>query len=83
MNMVKTMEDVGLEWNPKKCAVVHVRRGVHVSDNSASLEDGKQYKILGILESVMQEYKQVLECTAKEYLRRISVMSVVCPTTIV
>ena len=32
VNMVKTtMEDVGLEWNPKTCAVVHVRRGVHVS----------------------------------------------------
>ena len=76
MNMVKTtMEDVGLAWNPKKCAVVHVRRGVHVSGNSGmildetaripSLEDGKQYKFLGMLESVMQEHKLVLECAAR------------------
>ena len=53
MSMVKTtMEDVGPELNPMKCAVVLVRRGVHVSDNSGmildekaripSLEDGKQ-----------------------------------------
>ena len=78
------MEDVGLAWNPKKCAVVHVRRGVHVSGNSGmildetaripSLEDGKQYKFLGVLESVMQEDKLVLECAAKEYLRRMSVI---------
>ena len=37
-----------------------------------SLEDGKQYKFLGVLESVMQEDKLVLECAAKEYLRRMS-----------
>ena len=82
MNMVKTtMEDVGLAWNPTKCAVVHVSRGVHVSGNSGmildetaripSLEDGKQYKFLGVLENVMQEDKLVLECAAKEYLQRI------------
>ena len=35
MNMVKTtMEHVGLAWNSKKCAVVHVRR---VSDNSSMI----------------------------------------------
>ena len=61
-------------------AVDHVRRGVHVSEKSGmildekarmpSLEDGKEYKFLGVLESVTQEDKLVLECTAKEYLRR-------------
>ena len=30
-----------------------------------SLEDGRQYKFLGVLESVMQEDKLVLECAAK------------------
>ena len=85
MNMVETtMEDVELQWNHKKCAVAHVRRGVHVSDNSGmildgtaripGLEDGKQYKFLGVLQSVMQEDKLVLECAAKEYLRRMSVI---------
>jgi len=70
MKMVKAaMEDVGLEWNPKKCVVVHVRRGMQVRDDAGvrpdeaaripSLEDGKQYKFLGVLESVMQEDKLV------------------------
>ena len=83
--MVKTtMEDVGLRWNPKKCAVVHVRRGVHVTDNSGMildetarmpiLEDGKQYKFLGVLGSLTQEDKLVLECAVKEYLRQMSVI---------
>ena len=41
MNMVETtMEDVELQWNPKKSAVAHVRRGVHVSDNSGMILDG-------------------------------------------
>ena len=58
MKMVKAaMGDVGLEWNPKKCAVVHVSRGMPLSDDAGvrldeaaripSLEDGKQYKFLG------------------------------------
>jgi len=85
MKMVKAaMGDVGLEWNPKKCAVVHVRRGMQVSDDAGvrldeaaripSLEDGNQYKFLGVLQSVMQEDKLVLECAAKEYLRRMSII---------
>ena len=32
MKMVmSSMEDVGLQWNPKKCAVAYVKRGVQVS----------------------------------------------------
>ena len=64
--------------------MVHERGGVHVSDNSGmildetasipSLEDVKQYKFLGVLQSVLQEDKLVLECAAKEYLRRMSVI---------
>ena len=37
-------------------------------------DDGKQYKFLGMLKSVMQEDKLVLERAAKEYLRRMSVI---------
>ena len=38
MNVVKTtMEDVGLSWNRKRCAVVHARREVRVSDNSGMI----------------------------------------------
>ena len=54
MKSVKAvMEDVGLQWNPKKCAVVHFKRGTHVADSAglkvdgsaeiSSLEDGQQY----------------------------------------
>ena len=27
------MEDIGLQWNPRKCAVVHIKRGVHSQQN--------------------------------------------------
>ena len=27
------MEGVGLQWNPKKCAVVHFKRGTHAADS--------------------------------------------------
>ncbi|XP_068716907.1 uncharacterized protein [Montipora capricornis] len=78
------MEDVGLQWNPKKCAVVHFKRGTHVADSAGlkvdgnakipSLEDGQQYKFLGVLESLKQEEKLALQSAAKEYLRRLSVI---------
>ena len=50
------IEDVGLQWNPKKCAVVHVQREVqtHSHDSSglrvdenicvSDLEEDNQYK---------------------------------------
>ncbi|XP_022783739.1 uncharacterized protein LOC111324448 [Stylophora pistillata] len=86
MKMVKSsMEDVGLQWKKwKKCAVAHVKRGVQVTAVSGGrvvestripcLADGEQYKFLGVLESVRQEDKLVLECAAREYLRRLSVI---------
>ena len=27
------MEEIGLQWNPRKCAVVHIQRGVHSKRN--------------------------------------------------
>ena len=64
--------------------MVHVRRGVHTNDASRlrlddsarvpDLEEGKQYKFLGVLESVIQEDRLSLECAAKEYLRRMSII---------
>ena len=70
MKSVKTvMEDLGLHWNPKKCAVVHLMRETHAGDSVglkvdgnaeiSSLEDGQQYKFLGVPESVKQEEKLV------------------------
>ena len=85
MKMVKErMGDVGLEWNPKKCAVVNVKRGVHANSGSGMsvdktvgipcMDGGKQYKFLGVLECVMQEDNLVSECAAREYLRRMSMI---------
>ena len=78
------MKDVGLHWNPKKCAVTHVKGSVQVSgalggrgDESTTitcLVDGKQNKFLEVLESVIQEDKLVLESAAKEYLGRLLVI---------
>ncbi|XP_068739391.1 uncharacterized protein [Montipora capricornis] len=59
-------------------------RGTHVADSAGlkvdgnakipSLEDGQQYKFLGVLESLKQEEKLALQSAAKEYLRRLSVI---------
>ena len=27
------MQDIGLQWNPKKCSTIHVRKGVQVPDS--------------------------------------------------
>ena len=84
-SMRPAMEDVGLIWNPKKCAVAHFKRGVRVADSTGllrsegnvkipTLEDGEQYKFLGVLESLRQEERIVLRCAVREYLRRLSVI---------
>ena len=39
-----------------------------------TLEEGRQYKFLGVLETLVQEEKMVFELAAKEYLRRLSVI---------
>ena len=61
-----------------------MKRGVHTYGGSGisvnemvripCLEEGKQYKFLGVLESLMQEDKLVLECSGREYLRRMSMI---------
>ena len=79
------MEDVGLTWYPKKCAVAHFKRGVRVVESTGlllsdgnvkipTLEDGKQYKFFGVLQSLRQEERIALRCVAREYLRRLSVI---------
>ena len=83
-SVTAVMEDVGLQWNPKKCAVVHFKRGTHAADSVglkvhgnaeiSSLEDGQQYKCLVVLEALKEEEKFALQSAAKEYLRRLSVI---------
>ena len=51
--------------------------GLLMSDGKVKipmLEDGQQYKFLGVLESLRQEERIVLQCAAREYLRRLSVI---------
>ena len=66
------MEDVGLQWNERKCAVVHVKRRCPQESPYTrygeqelvkSLKEDSQYKFLGVLENIRQE-----ECTFKECL---------------
>ena len=69
---------------PYKCRVVHFKRGTYVADSAglkvdgnakiSSLEDGQQYKFLGVLESLKQEEKLALQSAAKEHLGRLSVI---------
>ena len=58
-------EDIGLQWNPKKCSTIHVRKGVQVQDSLGikidestvitSLKEGTQCKFLGVLENLKTE----------------------------
>ena len=83
-NVEDGMECIGLKWNLKKCAVMHVKRGSLVSDAGSMkihglklincLREESHYKFLGVRESVSQEDGLVLESAAKEFLRRFSVI---------
>ena len=82
--MAKTaMKNVGLQWNPKKCNVLHARCGV-VSETSNGFTDGQatinclkedaQYRFLGTPERLLQEEKLALDIAARAYLQRLSVI---------
>ena len=78
------MANIGLEWNDRKCSVVHVKRGVlqdsgdgmrlGESEMIESLSEGSNYKFLGVLENVKQEDGLALEVAAKVYLKHLSVI---------
>ena len=78
------MQDIGLQWNPKKCNVIHVRRGKQVEDAAdlkldevtpvKNLEAGSSYKFLGVKESTLQYEKLALAVAAEVYLHRLSVI---------
>ena len=73
-NVKDGMECIGLKWDEKKCAVMHVKRGSLVSVGESMKIDGlkpinclredSHYKFLGVRESVRQE----------EFLRRVSII---------
>ena len=71
------MLDIGLHWNPKKCSVIHIRKGKQI-ENAAdlkldestlvqSLKTGSSYKFLGVSESTLQDEKLALAVAAKVY----------------
>ena len=77
------MDCIGLKWNEKKCAVVHVKRGcVKQTENMKidelksikSLGEESTYKFLGVLENSKQEGKLVLENASKENLCRLAII---------
>ena len=77
------MQDIGLQWNPKKCNVIHVRRGKQVEDAAdlkldeatmvKNLEAGSSYKFLGVKEFTLKDERLALAVAAKVYLHRLSV----------
>ena len=77
------MDYIGLKWNEKKCAVVHVKRWcVKKMENMEidevvpikSLGEKSTYKFLGVLENSKQEDKLVLENASREYLCRLVII---------
>ena len=83
-NLKDGMECIGLKWNEKKCAVMHVKPENLVSYGQSPNIDGlkpikflrenSHYKFLGVRESVRQEEGLVLELAAKEFLRRVFII---------
>ena len=60
----------GLHTHTHDALGLRVDEGIRVSD----FEEGNQYKLLGVLESVIQEERMSLECAAKEFLHRMSII---------
>ena len=78
------MADIGLDFNEKKCAIAHVKRGVldsrpnstHVGESQIieSLKEGENYKFSGVLKNSKQEDTLVLWSVSKLFLQRLSVV---------
>ena len=77
------MEDIGLEWNERKCSVAHVTRGTLQPEESESagdserevsnsLAEGSHYKFLGVMENTKQDDDLSLQIAGKAYLQRLS-----------
>lgn len=78
------MEDAGLEWNEKKCSVVHMKRGklqstggdILIDDDMLvkALVNGEFYKFLGVPEADRQEVDKFMQRLTKELTQRVSVI---------
>ena len=74
------MEDLDMEWNAKKCAVMNVKRDVldeesHVKFNDSTLLrsvwEKRMFKFLGIQEHLDQDLITIRESETKEFLQRV------------
>jgi len=85
MTVVKDgMESIGLKWNEKKCAVVHMKKGqLEQGEGDMTIADFRPIKnlskdntnkFLGVSENTKQEDKQVLEVASKTYLQKLSII---------
>lgn len=71
------MNDIGLQWNLKKCNIIYVKRGVLVYDVVGfkfdqmlvvqSIKEGLSYKFFGVCEIVKQDEKLVFVSVVKVY----------------
>jgi len=75
--------DIGMELNPRKCAVVHIRKGRFMEgspiiiDNeqlARSLKEGETYKYLGMAETAMLTHDQTKKSIKKEYEARLELL---------
>ena len=71
------MLDIGLHWNPKKCGVIHLRKGKQI-ENAADLKLD-EYTLVKSLKTgssytFLQDEKLALAVAAKVYLQRLSVI---------
>ena len=78
------MNDIGLQWNSKKCNTIHVKRGVLVNDAAGlkldqtsvvqRVKKGPSYKFLGVCETLKQDEKFAHVSAAKVCLQRLSII---------
>lgn len=77
-----SMQDMGFQWNPKKCNVIYVRKGKQVEDatdlklDETTLAEnhktGVKYVFPGVRESVLQDEKLTIKVLVM-YLHRLSI----------
>ena len=63
------MCSIGLEWNPKKCNVLHVKRGRRAVKWAIWTSNPSRIpRFPGMSEQVRQDEKLALECAVSSYL---------------
>ena len=63
------IQDIGLDWNPKKCPVVHIKRGVKVEDAESLAFD--ETSVITCLEEGAPQRSMPLAAGPKTTVQRI------------